>query len=184
MTGMERGIRGTHHGEGEPMSSDAIVILKEDHKAIRRQCQAYERTTDTETAARGEIARRLVELLTSHTYIENEVMYPRVRDLVPTLEHAILESYEEHHVADLLISEITGLEPYEERFDPKMAVLIEHVKRHMDEEENDWFPQVREALGRKRLQEIGEELLGAREHAPTRPTEPSTVVRIVKAVWE
>ena len=45
----------------------------------------------------------MIELLTVHTYIENEVMYPRVRDLLPDLEDDVLESYEEHHVADLLV---------------------------------------------------------------------------------
>ena len=36
-----------------------------------------------------------------HTYIENEVMYPQVRELLPDLGEDVLESYEEHHVADL-----------------------------------------------------------------------------------
>ena len=44
----------------------------------------------------------MIELLTQHTYIENEVMYPRVRELLPELEDDVLESYEEHHVADVL----------------------------------------------------------------------------------
>jgi hypothetical protein len=36
-----------------------------------------------------------------HTYIENEVMYPQVRELLPDLGEDVLESYEEDHVADL-----------------------------------------------------------------------------------
>jgi len=166
------------------MSTDAIVILKDDHKQIRREFRAYERTTDTESATRAEVADRIVRLLTAHTYIENEVMYPRVRDLVPALERDVLESYEEHHVADLLVSEIAGMEPYEERFDAKMSVLIENVQHHMDEEEHEWFPQVREALGRKALQEIGEELLRAKEDAPSGPSRPSAVAKAIKAVLE
>jgi hemerythrin-like domain-containing protein len=168
----------------ETMSTDAIVMLKDDHKAIRREFRDYQRTRDTETAIRGEIADRIIELLTTHTYLENEVMYPRVRELVPTLEHDILESYEEHHVADLLVAEILALEPYEERFDAKMTVLIENVQHHMDEEEREWFPRVREALGRNTLQEIGRALVRAREEAPTRPTRPSAMAKAIKAVLE
>ena len=44
---------------------------------------------------------RIIEELTVHTYIENEIMYPEVRKLVPGIEDDILESYEEHHVADV-----------------------------------------------------------------------------------
>ena len=53
----------------------------------------------------------MIELLTVHTYIENEVMYPRVRALLPDLEDDILESYEEHHVADVLVMESPGCRP-------------------------------------------------------------------------
>jgi hemerythrin-like domain-containing protein len=166
------------------MSHDAIVLLKDEHKEIRREFRAYERTTDTESAKRGEVADRIIGLLTAHTYIENEVMYPRVRALVPALEHDVLQSYEEHHVADLLVSEIAGMEPYEERFDAKMSVLIENVQHHMDEEEREWFPQVREALGRNALQEIGRDLLRAREDAPRGPGRPSAVAKAIKAVLE
>ena len=47
-------------------------------------------------------------LLTVHTYIENEVMYPEVCALLPDLKEDVLESYEEHHVADVLCMELAG----------------------------------------------------------------------------
>jgi hemerythrin-like domain-containing protein len=166
------------------MSTDAIVILKDEHKQIRREFRAYQRTAETESAKRGEAAERIIGLLTAHTYIENEVMYPRVRELVPALEHDVLESFEEHHVADLLVSEISAMEPYEERFDAKMSVLIENVQHHMDEEEGEWFPKVREALGRNALQEIGRDLLRAKEDAPTGLSRPNAVAKALKAVLE
>ena len=65
----------------------------------------------------------------------------------------MLESYEEHHVADVLVMELTPMSPDDERFDAKMTVLIENVTHHMDEEEQDWFPKVRAGLGRKQLSE-------------------------------
>jgi hypothetical protein len=53
-------------------------------------------------ARKGQIVGRILELLTVHTYIENEVMYPKVHSSLPDLNGDVLESYEEHHVADLL----------------------------------------------------------------------------------
>ena len=85
------------------MSTDAIVLLKDDHKEIRKACSATSRRpARTRTPRKGKIVDRIIELLTVHTYIENEVMYPRVRALLPDLEDDVLESYEEHHVADVL----------------------------------------------------------------------------------
>jgi hemerythrin-like domain-containing protein len=117
-----------------------------------------------------------------HTYMENEVMYPRVRELMPELEDDILESYEEHHVADLLVMELYAMSPEDERFDAKTTVLIENVRHHIEEEEDEWFPKVREGLGRKALQEIGEEMLAAREQAPREPAQPSALKKTIDAV--
>ena len=96
---------------------------------------------------KGQLVDRMIELLTVHTYIENEVMYPRVRELLPELEDDVLESYEEHHVADVLVMELVGMKPDAERFTAKTTVLIENVRHHIEEEEQEWFPQVREGLG-------------------------------------
>jgi hemerythrin-like domain-containing protein len=164
------------------MSTDAIVLLKDEHKEIRRAFRAFEDAGENAMARKGEIVDRIIELLTVHTYIENEVMYPRVRDLLPDLEDDVLESYEEHHVADVLVMELASMKPQDERFDAKTTVLIESVEHHMEEEEDEWFPQVREGLGRKKLQEIGAEMIEAREHAPRRPSQPSALKKAVTSV--
>jgi hemerythrin superfamily protein len=164
------------------MSSDAIVQLKKDHQEIRKVFRQFQQAGENALVRKGELVDRMIELLTVHTYIENEVMYPRVRELLPELEDDVLESYEEHHVADVLVVELAALKPGDERFDAKTTVLIENVTHHMDEEEQDWFPKVREGLGRKALQEIGEELLAAREKAPTRPSQPSALKKTIDAV--
>ena len=124
----------------------------------------------------------MIELLTVHTYLENEVMYPRVRELLPELEDDVLESYEEHHVADVLVLELCGMKPDDERFTAKTTVLIENVRHHMDEEEQEWFPQVREGLGRKALQDIGAEMQARRKKAPKRPSQPSALKKTIDAV--
>lgn len=164
------------------MSTDAIVLLKNDHQEIRKAFKEFEDAGENAHVTKGKLVDRMIELLTVHTYIENEVMYPRVRDLLPELEDDVLESYEEHHVADVLVMELAGMKPDAERFTAKTTVLIENVTHHMDEEEQDWFPQVREGLGRKVLQEIGEEMLEAKKKAPRRPSQPSALKKTVDAV--
>ena len=98
------------------MSSDAIVILKDDHKQIRRMFREFGATGDDAVKKRAKIVGQIIEMLTVHTYIENEVMYPEVLALLPDLKEDVLESYEEHHVADVLCLELSAMAPDQERF--------------------------------------------------------------------
>ena len=164
------------------MSSDAIVILRDEHKEIRKLFRDFRSQGDNAVKTKGKIVDKIIEALTVHTYIENEVMYPEIRKRVPDLEDDILESYEEHHVADVLVVELAALSPDNERFDAKTTVLIENVEHHIEEEEDEWFPKVREALSRKELREIGEEMLRRREKAPRRPSQPSALKKTVDAI--
>ncbi|MEJ7628813.1 MAG: hemerythrin domain-containing protein [Nocardioidaceae bacterium] len=166
------------------MSTDAIVILKQDHVEIRRLFREFEKTSDSASATRGKLVDKILELLTVHTYIENEAMYPRVRQLIPDLEDDILESYEEHHVADILCMELSTMSPNDERFEAKTTVLIENVRHHMEEEEDEWFPKVREALGRNTLQEIGTQMLELRKTAPRRPSQPNALKKALDALTQ
>lgn len=164
------------------MSTDAIVLLKNDHKEIRKVFRDFEKAGENATATKGQLVKKMIELLTVHTYIENEIMYPEVRKLVPDLEDDVLESYEEHHVADVLVTELFALSPDAERFDAKTTVLIESVTHHIEEEEEEWFPKVRAALGRKQLTELGERMLEAKEKAPRSPAQPSALKKTVDAL--
>lgn len=164
------------------MSTDAIVMLKDEHQQIRKAFRAFEKAGENAKKEKGRAVDRIIELLTVHTYLENEVMYPRVRDLLPEVEDDVLESYEEHHVADVLVLELSQMKPSDERFDAKTTVLIENVEHHMEEEEQEWFPKVREGLGRKVLQEIGAEMIEERKSAPRRPSTPGALKKVVDAV--
>ncbi|MGC4772228.1 hemerythrin domain-containing protein [Micromonospora sp. DT44] len=164
------------------MSTDAIVLLKEDHKEMRRLFKAFQDAEEGPASQRQKLVNQILEALTVHTYLENEVMYPEVRRLLPDLEDDILESYEEHHVADVLCLELASMDAKDERFTAKTTVLIENVTHHVEEEEEEWFPKVREALGRKQLQEIGEKMIALRADAPRTPTQPKAIKKARDAV--
>jgi hemerythrin-like domain-containing protein len=162
------------------MSTDAIVLLKQDHKVVKKLFRAFEKA---ETAAeRGKVVDQILEELTVHTYIENECMYPAVRELLPDLNDDVLESYEEHHVADVLCMELATMSPAEEHFEAKTTVLIENIEHHIEEEEQEWFPKVRDGLGRKQLQELGARMIEMKKTAPRRPTEPAALKKAVDAI--
>ncbi|MFG1953577.1 hemerythrin domain-containing protein [Micromonospora sp. NPDC048830] len=164
------------------MSTDAIVLLKEDHKEMRRMFKAFQEAEEGPASERRKLVGQILEALTVHTYLENEVMYPEVRRLLPDLEDDILESYEEHHVADVLCAELAAMDADDAHFNAKTTVLIENVLHHVEEEEQEWFPKVRDALGRKELQEIGERMIALRRDAPRSPSDAKAIRKAMDAV--
>ena len=163
------------------MSTDALVLLKADHREVAKLFTEFEKTSTTPARKRSIVAT-VIELLTMHTYLENEVVYPQVRKAVPAIEDDILESYEEHHVVDVLASELVAMDPVSERFFPKFTVLMENVRHHVKEEEEEWFPQVRAAMSRTQLREMGAQLLDMKPTAPRSPAQPSALKKALDAV--
>jgi hemerythrin-like domain-containing protein len=162
------------------VSTDAIVFLKDEHKQVKKVFREFRAAKEAER--QGRLVRQMIELLTVHTYLENEIMYPEVRKALPDVEDDILESYEEHHVADVLCLELWGMDPRHEHFVAKTTVLIENVEHHIEEEEDEWFPKVREGLGRKELQDLGQRMIDKRPSAPREPTDPAAVKKAQDAV--
>jgi hemerythrin superfamily protein len=148
---------------------DAIVLLKEDHRTVEKLFKEFEKASKGAVATKRRVVGQIIEELTQHAYIEETIFYPAAREAVPQTEEHVLESVEEHHVVVWMLSELAGLDPTDERFDAKVNVLMENVRHHVEEEEKEWFPEVRKAMGRKRLQELADAMAAAKSDAPRNP---------------
>jgi hemerythrin superfamily protein len=164
------------------MSTDAIVLLKADHKEVKRLFREFQAARKGARQRKVQLVEKIIGELTAHTYNENQVMYPEVRKLLPDLEDDVLESYEEHHVADVLTFELATMSSADDHFDAKVTVLIENVTHHIEEEEQEWFPKVREGLTRKQLQDIGARMLELKSSAPRKPTQPKAMKNALDAM--
>ncbi|MGZ4703567.1 MAG: hemerythrin domain-containing protein [Acidimicrobiales bacterium] len=148
---------------------DAITLLKEDHHTVAQLFTRFERAGDEAYETKRKIVDRIIEELSVHAAIEELVFYPTVRREVKGATDMALESLEEHHIVKWLLSELEGMDPHAERFEAKVTVLIESVRHHVEEEETDLFPKVRDQLSRTRLAELGDRLAAAKKTAPTHP---------------
>ncbi|HEV2071660.1 MAG TPA: hemerythrin domain-containing protein [Acidimicrobiales bacterium] len=148
---------------------DAITLLKNDHKTVEKLFKQFEKSDASDTDTRRQLVDQMVEELSVHASIEEQVFYPAVREDVPDAEDEVLEGLEEHHIVKWTLSELQAMDPSHERFEPKVTVLMESVRHHVKEEESELFPEVRKALGRKRLGQIGDALELAKTRAPTDP---------------
>lgn len=156
---------------------DAITLLRDDHDKVRKLFKEFEGAGDDAHQTKKRIVDQILEELTVHAYIEEELFYPAVKGLENPSgggeepEELVKEAEEEHAQVKTLLAEIEGMTPEDEYFDAKVTVVIDNVRHHAEEEEEEMFPKVRDAMGRGELQELGQKMLEAKERAPKRPSE-------------
>jgi hemerythrin superfamily protein len=156
---------------------DAIALLQHDHQEVEQLFRQFEKLTGRAHKSKQKIARKVIRELAIHSAIEEMLFYPAVRTAalkatVRTLKEAgdtVLESLEEHHVVKWTLSELQDMKPEDERFDAKFTVLMESVRHHVEEEQDELFPKVRRLLGKDVLEELGTRMEKAKALAPTRP---------------
>lgn len=148
---------------------DAITLLKEDHKKVETLFKRFEKAGDKAYTTKRTIVDSIIEELSVHAVIEERLFYPVTRATVPGIEDIALESLEEHHIVKWVLNDLDSMSPEDERFDAKVTVLMENVRHHVEEEQEEYFPKVRDELGRNALNELGDALMAAKKSAATHP---------------
>jgi hemerythrin superfamily protein len=154
--------------ELEDQGPDAVKLLLRQHGEIRRLFEEFSGLSDRPSQRKQDIVRELITLLVKHAEIEEQVFYPAVRAELQE-EEQIDESLEEHHAAELLLSELDSMTSDAPRFDAKVTVLMETVMHHLEEEEGELFPRVLESMSEDRRRELGAAMETVWRVAPTRP---------------
>jgi len=148
---------------------DALTLLKADHEAVEEKFVKFEDLGPRAIKTKAALVADVIEALSVHAAVEEELLYPAVRDRLADEQDQVLEALEEHHVVKWTLSELDGMSPDHERFDAKFTVLMESVRHHVREEENELFPKVRKGFTRTELTELGEALAQAKLTAPKKP---------------
>jgi hemerythrin superfamily protein len=148
-------------------SDDAIGVIKKDHQAVEQLFRRFERARAA--GERKRIADRVIRELSVHAAIEEQLVYPALRRRMNGQAPKVLLALEEHHFAKVALAEIEKLDGADERLEPKVHVLIENVRRHVQEEERDLLPAMKKALSPEELRMLGDALVRAKASAPTRP---------------
>jgi hemerythrin superfamily protein len=141
---------------------DAIAVLKQDHRAIERLFKELERAGEKEQRKKKKLVKQMVEELSTHAQIEEQLFYPEVQATAKENELA-LKAIEEHDLVKLLLEQLRVMTPEEERFQSKVTVLIALVRGHVKEEERVMFPVIRKALTPMQLRDLGTRLREGRK---------------------
>lgn len=133
---------------------DAISLLKADHDLVKSLLADLESTTERGVKTRTELFARIKAELTVHEVIEEEIFYPELK-AHPKAKDIVLEGYEEHHVVDLLLGELSALPVDDETWGAKAVVMKENVEHHIEEEEGEMFAQARAVFDKAELEDLG-----------------------------
>lgn len=146
--------RANHHPRSTDAPRDAIALLKQDHRAVEALFDEFE---DADESEQSELATRICQMLTVHTQIEEEILYPQAKDAFGDEDDAMVYEAEiEHGSAKELIAKVEAGTPEDPEFKPLVKVLSEYVKHHVKEEEKQMFPALKQT--KLDLKELGSQL--------------------------
>jgi hemerythrin superfamily protein len=155
-------------------SGDAIDLLTEDHKKVKQLFKDFAQLKGTApTAAMIDIAQAICTELTIHAAIEEELFYPAARKAIN--DGGLIDEAEiEHATVKFLIKQLMPAKEGDAQFTAKVTVLREYTKHHINEEENEMFPKIKQA--KADLSALGQQLRDRKKQLQDQLKTPEQVV--------
>jgi len=147
----------------DTLQTDALTLLTDDHAEVNELFERYKALAEdagSMTTEKQTLAEEICTMLTVHAAIEEEIFYPAVRDALDDTK-LLDEAEVEHQAAKDLIEQIQDSDPGDPLYDARVNVLGEYVNHHVQEEEGELFPQVRDA--ELDLESLGAEMSARQE---------------------
>jgi len=117
---------------GKKGKTDAISLLKSDHRKVEQLFEQYENSEDDDE--KRKIVRQVCTELIVHTTLEEELFYPACREKDVDSE-LMDEAQVEHDGAKILIGDLLQNSPGDQYYDAKVKTLSEYINHHVGEEE-------------------------------------------------
>jgi len=162
LAGAVRGVARRMPGRaGASAKEDAIELLEREHRRFEQLLKDGEETTERARKGRRELLATLTSELNAHELMEEKVLYPALQSH-PQAREIVLEGYEEHHVADLIVAELQQVATNDEQWGAKFKVLKENIEHHIQEEEGEMFRTARGLFSREELLALADRMRALR----------------------
>lgn len=132
---------------------DIYEALRQDHEEVRSIFEKLMESSSRAAKTREKEFQRLQKELVPHEHAEEKVFYPAL--LNGEFREDTLQALEEHHAADVMITELKQLSMDDERWNAKLAVLRDMVEHHIEEEEGKIFDDAGDVLSEDQADELG-----------------------------
>lgn len=129
--------------------------LKDDHRDVKHFLKELDEKSARASKSKSALFDELKQMVTAHARAEEKVFYDTLKSS-KTAHNLALEGYEEHHVVDALLQEMSQLSSGDDQWQAKLSVVTENLEHHIKEEEEEIFPNARKILSDKQAEELGE----------------------------
>ena len=136
---------------------DAFKMLEEDHEKVKKLLSEADDTTERGVKTRQELFAKIKQELLVHETLEEELLYPALKEHEKTKEVS-LEGYEEHHVVNEIMAELEETPVDDEKWAAKFSVMKENIEHHIEEEEDEMFKKGRQVLDKEQIEALGDRM--------------------------
>jgi hemerythrin superfamily protein len=150
--------------------ADMIEFLTRQHREVE---QLWTRLKDAHVAGstvQAELGKDIVQRLSQHDALETQLLYPELRSAAGEQGVGLSDhSLDEHKQVRELLTHIDGRDPADDSVFATFTQCINAVMHHVQEEEQQIFPLLRQKCGEERLMELGGQMEAMMPVAPTHP---------------
>ena len=152
--------------EGGP--NDALEMLIADHRTVDALFDEYEALgRDGDPAEKRRVVKEFTRELSVHAAIEEQYLYPLMAMVLENGREVVKETLAEHQQVKERLAALERAR--DDAMDAQVKALVGDIRHHVQEEENDLFPRLRERAGDAQMRAVGLMMRGTKLIAPTRP---------------
>jgi hemerythrin superfamily protein len=146
---------------------DVVEILTHDHREVEDLFDQIEQETDA--SQRRELTDQVITELVRHAVAEEQYLYPAVRERVPGGDELVDGEIADHNEVEEALKALEGIDANDAEFMTVFRRMSDDVKQHVQEEEDELFPKLREHTSAEEMRELGKKIEMAKKVSPTRP---------------
>jgi len=146
---------------------DVVDVLTADHREVEGLIGQIRGAATPEE--RRDLADAMIAELVRHSVAEEMHVYPAMREHLPDGDAAVEHDIAEHKEIESTLKELEGADAADDDFIRLIGQLEETLSDHVDDEESEQFPRLRQAVPSSELVELAQKVERAKQAAPTRP---------------
>jgi hemerythrin superfamily protein len=116
-----------------------------------------------------DLVEHVIAELVRHSVAEEQYLYPVARRVLPDGDQLVDHELEEHAEAERMMKSLEKTDAEDPEFDELTRKLIDAIRHHVEDEEKDLLPKLREVCDSAELRELGQKFERSKSMAPTRP---------------
>jgi hemerythrin-like domain-containing protein len=155
---------------------DAIGLVREDHRRLEALLDRCERTDHDNAEERTVLLAQLNAALRHHVDEEEALLYPAFPQADGDL---VARATEQHRRITTLADELTAIPPTADSFQPKLRVLADQVRTHLDTEDATLLTALEAELDDPALLDLGRRLENRRHVVAAQETLKTTTTRLL-----